>query len=71
MLMRLTINLSEAEQKALEKVAASELRDKRDQARLILREGLAQRGQLVEPIASQSPRMNKCALEKVQDGEAQ
>jgi len=46
MLQRLTINISDLEQEALEKVAAIEIRDIREQARFMLRQCLEQRGLL-------------------------
>ncbi len=44
MLERLTINLSQLERQALEKIATVELRDLRDQARFILRQEFERRG---------------------------
>jgi len=53
MLQRLTINLSKPEQDALEKVAAIEIRDMREQARFILRQELERRGFLqVDPTTA-------------------
>ena len=67
MLQRLTINLSAPEQQALEKIAATELRDLREQARFILRQELTRRG-----LLSDSPLVelhaHKCAPKKVEDG---
>lgn len=53
MLQRLTINLSKPEQEALEKFAAMELRDMRDQVRFILRQDLERRG-FLQPSNSPS-----------------
>lgn len=50
MLQRLTINLSKPEQEALEKFAAIEIRDMRDQARFILRQELERLGFLKTDI---------------------
>ena len=55
MLQRLTINLSKPEQEALERIAAIEIRDMRDQARFILRQELERRGFLQE-----DPQTNPC-----------
>lgn len=46
MLSRLVITLNEAERNALQAIAASELRDMREQVRFILRSDLERRGLL-------------------------
>jgi hypothetical protein len=72
MLQRLTINISTTEQKALETVAAIELRGTRDQARLILRKELERRGFLTEgPCAGQQTKDQKCESEGVSHGQPQ
>lgn len=62
MLQRLTINLSEAEQQALENVAAIELREMRSQARFILRQELERLG-FLQPIQSiEDPKNQPAAI---------
>ncbi|HLB31200.1 MAG TPA: hypothetical protein VJN91_06700 [Gammaproteobacteria bacterium] len=55
MLERLTLNLSTEERAALERLAASEMRSLREQARFLVRSSLERRGLLPiqEPIGEQ------------------
>jgi len=53
MMHRFTVKMSEAEIEALKKLAASEIRDFRNQARLIIKEDLIRRG-LLETDGAQS-----------------
>jgi len=53
MMPRFTVKMSEAEIEALKKLAASEIRDFRNQARLIIKEDLIRRG-LLETDGAQS-----------------
>lgn len=60
MLQRLTINLSQLERQALKTVAELDLRDIRDEARLIVRSELVRRGFLEPEKGGQAPALSSC-----------